>query len=509
MKSADITGTADGSTYTTTGMVIGGAGYIASPGFFMTSGGALTLKGNVSASSGNIGGWTINGGTMQSADITGTADGTDTTTTGMVIGGTGYIAGPNFLLNTSGNVLARGSSHVFDGNIAAHTLVATGSGVIGAFTIDSASISSTNLQLNNTSHMLMFRDASNDYVKYKTEQVVVETEAGDVTLTTGVVSSSSGTKLVWDLGRDDTYYFSKGKGITWYQATSPAVALSDGVNENAFDATTSNYKGNLSATVGQADNVNAGIRGSNNRGASGGLKVGVYGYCNDHWQSAGVLGEGKYRSDLYSSSWSGVFRYRPFVVGDPWEATNGAAGFSRGAIHPDDNAASEGLAWNDAPDDEYATFIVHPYNSRAGYANSDALRGRVGIRTWIPQYELDVTGTIRATANVIAYSDIRKKENIVTIENGVSLVEQLRGVRFDWKEGFKQKTNTDRDKRQVGLIAQEVEKIIPEVVFTDRDGYKSVSYPNITAVLIEAIKEQQQDINKLKEEVKELQNGNS
>ena len=134
---------------------------------------------------------------------------------------------------------------------------------------------------------------------------------------------------------------------------------------------------------------------------------------------------------------------------------------------------------------------------------------RVGILDSTPSYTLDVTGTIRATSNVIAYSDIRQKENIVTIKSGVSLVEQLRGVRFDWKEGFKQKTNTDKDKRQIGMIAQEVEEVLPEVVFTDKKGYKSISYPNVTAVLVEAIKEQQQDINKLKEQVKELQNGNS
>ena len=112
-----------------------GAGFISAKNFYLDTSGNARIAGNISASAGNIGGWTLGSGTLKSADITGTADGTDTTTTGMVIGGTGYIAGPNFLLNTSGNVLARGSAHTFDGTITAHTLEATGSGRIGGFYI--------------------------------------------------------------------------------------------------------------------------------------------------------------------------------------------------------------------------------------------------------------------------------------------------------------------------------------------------------------------------------------
>ena len=141
----------------------------------------------------------------------------------------------------------------------------------------------------------------------------------------------------------------------------------------------------------------------------------------------------------------------------------------------------------------------------------DDANNRVGIQDDTPSYPLDVTGTIRATSNVIAYSDIRKKENVLKIENGLSLIEQLRGVRFDWKEEFHLKSNSDRDKRQVGLIAQEVEKVVPEVVFTDSDGYKSIAYSNLSAVLVEAIKdlkvivdEQQEQIEKLKQQIEEI-----
>ena len=87
---------------------------------------------------------------------------------------------------------------------------------------------------------------------------------------------------------------------------------------------------------------------------------------------------------------------------------------------------------------------------------------------------------IAAAGNVTAYSDERLKDNIETIENGLDKVEQLRGV-----------TYTRDEKENIGVIAQEVEKILPEVVLTadDEMGTKSVDYGKLTSVLIEAVKE--------------------
>ena len=206
----------------------------------------------------------------------------------------------------------------------------------------------------------------------------------------------------------------------------------------------------------------------------------------------GVLGEARWEasnSGTAAHGFSGVFRYRPFVVGDPYQ--NGDQ--SNGAL---DNST--------LPNSEYGTLVVLPYQAESNDSTTHARRGRVGIRQWLPSYELDVTGTIRATGNVIAYSDERKKENVVRIENGLSLVEQLRGVRFDWKEGFQQDSNTDKGKRQIGVIAQEVEKILPEVVSTDSEGYKSVNYPTLTAVLIESVKDLKQIVDKQQKQIDEL-----
>jgi hypothetical protein len=117
--------------------------------------------------------------------------------------------------------------------------------------------------------------------------------------------------------------------------------------------------------------------------------------------------------------------------------------------------------------------------------------GNVGIGSTAPAYALDVAGTIRATGDVIAYSDARVKDNVQTVENALSTITSLRGVSYT--------RNDSEDKsRKVGVIAQEVLPILPEVVQQDANGNYSVAYGNIVGVLIEAIKEQQQQIDELK-----------
>ena len=104
--------------------------------------------------------------------------------------------------------------------------------------------------------------------------------------------------------------------------------------------------------------------------------------------------------------------------------------------------------------------------------------------------DMSEAGAATFNNNVTAFSDERLKDNIETLEDGLDKVEQLRGV-----------TYTRDDKENIGVIAQEVEKILPEIVLTadDEMGTKSVDYSRITAVLIEAVKE-------LSARVKELEN---
>jgi hypothetical protein len=107
-------------------------------------------------------------------------------------------------------------------------------------------------------------------------------------------------------------------------------------------------------------------------------------------------------------------------------------------------------------------------------------------------------------ADTLPSSDINLKENITPIQNALNKVTQLNGVEFDFKN-FKDCGYLK--KHQIGLIAQEVEKVIPEVVERNNNGYLGVSYQHLTAVLIEAIKEQQFQIDSLKKEIENLKSG--
>ena len=97
------------------------------------------------------------------------------------------------------------------------------------------------------------------------------------------------------------------------------------------------------------------------------------------------------------------------------------------------------------------------------------------------------TGTITASGDITAFSDERLKSDIETIDNALDKVMNMRGVSY-----------TKQAEKGVGVIAQEIEKVLPEVV-TDGE-YKSVAYGNIVGVLIEAIKEQQKQIDELKKD---------
>lgn len=96
-----------------------------------------------------------------------------------------------------------------------------------------------------------------------------------------------------------------------------------------------------------------------------------------------------------------------------------------------------------------------------------------------------LSGSFTATGNITAYSDERLKENVETIEGALDKVSQMRGVMYD-KDG----------ERGTGVIAQEMQQVMPEVV--EEGEYLSVAYGNIVGVLIEAVKELKEELNKCK-----------
>lgn len=121
--------------------------------------------------------------------------------------------------------------------------------------------------------------------------------------------------------------------------------------------------------------------------------------------------------------------------------------------------------------------------------------GNIGIGTSGPAgYKLDVqggdinaSGSVRS-AGVALTSDLRFKKDIEPLEESLAKILNLRGVSYNWrKDEFPSRNFTDR--HQIGVIAQEVEKQFPELVDTDKNGFKSVNYPALVAPIIEAIRE--------------------
>jgi hypothetical protein len=104
------------------------------------------------------------------------------------------------------------------------------------------------------------------------------------------------------------------------------------------------------------------------------------------------------------------------------------------------------------------------------------------------------TGEIRATNDVTAFysSDVALKENITNIPDPIEAIKKLNGVLFDWKKEYMDKRGGEDGyfvrKKDVGVIAQEVEKVLPEAVAQRPDGIKAVKYDRLTCLLIEAVK---------------------
>jgi len=130
--------------------------------------------------------------------------------------------------------------------------------------------------------------------------------------------------------------------------------------------------------------------------------------------------------------------------------------------------------------------------------------GLIGIKETNPSVSLHVNGSICYTGSIGACSDERYKKDVVPITGAIDKLDRLHGVSFNWRKDKYPKKEFD-DKSQLGLIAQEVKEVFPELVMKDNDGYYSVDYAKLTPVLIEAIKEQQKQIETLSKRIDELE----
>lgn len=157
-------------------------------------------------------------------------------------------------------------------------------------------------------------------------------------------------------------------------------------------------------------------------------------------------------------------------------------------------AGSGGLFIKDTVKTETVTSI-EGRNGKNSYINNG---GNVGIGTASPSYKLDVNGTIRG--NNVSASDIRLKKNIKAISSPLEKISRIKGVTYEWKDA-------SRDKgRQVGLIAQDVEAVFPELVSADNQGIKALDYAKLVSPLVEAVKALNNENEQLRQENDRIKN---
>ena len=281
-------------------------------------------------------------------------------------------------------------------------------------------------------------------------------------------------------------------------------------------------------------NFSGGIFNTNgNGGVNAHLQNGTYGQfgANDRWAAIGqvpfaaVPGIFQYGMRLQAEEYQGLFQMEQETAQDAFvNPRNLIIGF--GAVkNSTTQPAPSSLEVRYIQQDQSGLFptlstvdimSVVPATTKnisstvigiCGFGSVAPCYGRVGIERTNPTYTLDVNGLIRGT-NVAISSDARFKKDINTIDNGISVLQNLRGTTYEFRadEDFGEEAEFDfTEGKQAGFIAQEVEEILPHLVYTDEQGFKSVNYMGMLPYLVEGVKTVDNENASLKTQVAELQ----
>ena len=175
------------------------------------------------------------------------------------------------------------------------------------------------------------------------------------------------------------------------------------------------------------------------------------------------------------------------------DGNNSRAGLT---LKTGDNTNDRGIGFMNSGGSYNALIYVSDAGSNQGNIvfSTGTVSGTLSAHS--PSMTLDDSANLNVVGDVVAYysSDKRLKDNIIRIENPLEKVGKIGGYEFDWND--KQKTYEGHD---VGVIAQEIQEVLPEVV-TERDnGYLAVKYEKIVPLLIESIKELKQEVDEIKQ----------
>jgi hypothetical protein len=218
---------------------------------------------------------------------------------------------------------------------------------------------------------------------------------------------------------------------------------------------------------------------------------GVY-QMNQVYGNAGVkMAKNLFTGNVLINAGANSYDYvNYYAAADERLVVDGNIKIKNGSLNIQDSGGGVILYKTTAPANEkYWNMITTGANDFAIRSLNDAFSGV------ITQMTLTKTGNLSIGGTLTQNSDETLKKDIVSLKDSLSVVSKLRGVNYFWKDENRETS------KQVGFIAQEVEKVLPEVVHTNEEGIKSLAYQNMVPVLVEAIKELKAEIEELKKKV--------
>ncbi len=306
----------------------------------------------------------------------------------------------------------------------------------------------------------------------------------------GYATGNSGEKYGGYFG-----VFSNSTGYSVGITASVNSLISSNANRvGGFFGTISNTTGGSYGISAEADNSNNGytIGGkfqANNFSLGTGDRIGIQ--CS-------ASGNGSYKVGI-SSFANGDFTN----IGSRSEASGGSTNIASW-LETNSTATSFQLVLRETEDDfsriSFRNTLGEGWHQSV-YRGSTAANSQFNffsVQSGLDVLSLRGNGNATLAGTLTQLSDMRLKKNIRPIENIDEKINQINGMYYQWEDESKNQN------QQIGFIAQEIEKVFPELVETDEKGYKSVAYANFSPILVEAIKKQNQKIEQLEKEMNEI-----